>query len=87
MEMDPLRKTNQNLFIIDYDIPRKPQSKRRAFYRRLAKIKHKMGLLGKMSTMSVLVTPDRALATQIYGLAKRYGRANLYTGFRKCDDE
>jgi len=87
METEPLRKTNQNLYIVDYDIPRKPQSKRRAFYRQLTKIKHKMGLLGKMSTMSVIVTPDRALAAQIYDLAKRYGTANLYTGFRKCDDE
>jgi len=87
METEPRRKTNQNLYIIDYDIPRNPQSKRRAFYRQLTKIKHKMGLLGKISTMSVLVTPDRATAMQIYDLAKKYGRTNLYTGFRKCDDE
>jgi len=87
MKTEPLRKTNQNLYIIDYDIPRKPQSKRRAFYRQLTKIKHKMGSLGKISTMSVLVTPDQALATQIYDLARKYGKANLYLGFRKGDDE
>jgi len=46
-----------------------------------------MGSLGKMSTMSVLVTADRALATQIYDLARKYGKANLYLGFREGDDE
>lgn len=87
METDPLKKTSQHFFIVDYDVPREPQSKRQAFYRQLSKIKQKMGLFGKMSTMSVVVTADRTLATEIYLLAKKYGRANLYLGFRKCDDE
>lgn len=87
METDPLEKTDQPLFIIDYDIPLEPQSKRRAFYRKLSKIKQKMGLFGKTSTLSVLITADRALAAQIYDLAKMYGRANLYRVFRRCDDE
>lgn len=87
METDPLKKTDQHFFIVDYDVPREPQSKRRAFYRKLSKIKQKMGLFGKMSTKSVLITTDKALAAQTYRLAKTYGRANIYFGVRKCEDE
>lgn len=88
METDQLKKTNQHLYIVDYDVPREPQSKRRAFYRRLSKLKEKINLFGKMSTKSVVTTTDRALATQIYNLAKTYGgKANFYFGFRKYDDD
>jgi len=87
MQTGSSKKVGRVFFIIDYDVPRLPQSKRRVFYRRLAKLKEKMGLFGKMSTMSVVITADRALATQIYNLAKKYGKANLYSGFSKCDDE
>lgn len=78
---------DNTLFIVDYDIPRRPQSKRRAFYRKLMKLKEKMGLFGKMSTMSVLITADPVMAREVYRLAKEYGSANLYSGFHKCDEK
>lgn len=87
MQTKSAKNKSSPVYIIDYDIPIRPLRKRRAFYRGLAKLKKQMGLFGKMSTMSVVVTADRTLATEIYLLAKKYGRANLYLGFRKCDDE
>jgi hypothetical protein len=81
---DDLLKRRQNLFIIDFDVPREPKSKRMAFYRQLTKIRKQMGLFGKMSTMSVLVTVDRHLAEKVYYLASQYGQANIYVG-RKLD--
>lgn len=87
MEKDRLKKNNQHLYIVDYDVPREPQSRRRAFYRQLSKLKEKMGLFGKISTNSVVVTTERVLATEVYNLAKTYGKANLYSGFYKRDGE
>ena len=84
MEEDLLRH-KRHLYIVDYDVPREPKSKRRAFYRHLAKIRKQMGLFGKMSTMSVLITIDRHLAEKVYYLASKYGRANIYVG-RKLDE-
>jgi hypothetical protein len=38
---------------------------------------------GEMNTMSVVITQNRILATQIYNLARQYGKANIYFGFPK----
>lgn len=88
MQKGSSKKIDQVLFIVDYDVPREPSSKRRTFYREMTKMKKKMGLFAKMSTMSVIVTTNRALATQIYHLVKTYGgKANFYSGFHRCGDE
>ena len=43
-----------------------------------------MGVFGRMSTQSVLITVDRNMADQVYGLALQYGEAHLYIG-KKLD--
>ena len=80
-----MNNTSGKLYIVDYDVPRCPQSKRRAFYRKMSKLKKEMGLFGKMSTMSVVTTTDSQMAKQIYDLARKYGNANLYVCFSKSD--
>lgn len=73
-----LKKSDQHFYIVDWDIPSEPTSKRRAFYRHLEKLKLNLGLFSKMSTKSVLVTIDRRLAQRVYNLASQYGVANIY---------
>ena len=72
--------TDRIIYIVDYDIPRLPQSRIRAFYRQMAKLKARMALFGKMSTQSVVITSDRALAEQVFSLAVSYGKGNIYVG-------
>jgi len=72
------KKSNHLLYLVDWDVPREPQSHRRAFYRYLEKLKLQMDLFGRMSTKSVLVTTDQRLAEKIYRLACQFGVANIY---------
>ena len=74
------------LYLVDWDVPVQPKSKRRAFYRHLKELMKKMGLFGEMSTESVLITVDRRLAEKVYFLASQYGQANFYVGW-KLDEE
>jgi len=64
------------VYIIDWDISL--TKNRRQFYRKLAKLRAKMNLHGRMSTMSVLVTRDEHLARRVFELVIKYHRANLY---------
>jgi len=49
------------------------------FYRGLKKIRKEMQLEGQMSTMSVLITVDRELASRVYELARAFtDRVHLY---------
>ncbi len=62
-------------FIVDWDIPTKC---RRMFYYHLKKIRLKYEIQGTMSTASVMHTDDRKLAEDVFNLATKYGKANLY---------
>jgi len=65
---------SNKVFIVDYDIP---VERRGAFYKALERLRKRLGI-HKWSTMSVLITEDYHLAIQVYRLANRYGRANLW---------
>ncbi len=65
------------VFIVDYDIP--ITKNRFRFYRDLKRLKEKTGLYGSMSTQSVLVTYDEALARRVFALASRFTlRVHIY---------
>jgi len=74
---------NENIFwIVDWDIPL--TRNRYRFYRDLAKLKKELGLHGKMSSMSVLITVDGHLAHRVYELATRYAsRVSIYRGVKE----
>ena len=74
---------NENIFwIVDWDIPL--TRNRYRFYRDLAKLKKELGLHGKMSSMSVLITTDGYLAHRVYELASRYAsKINIYRGVKE----
>jgi len=62
-------------YIVDWDIP---MEKRRMFYYHLNKIKDAWGILGSMSSMSVMTVLDKDLALEVFNLASRYGRSSIY---------
>jgi len=70
--------TGVTYWVIDWDIPRKPSSRRRQFYRRLWKLRDAHVDPGFTSSFSVLVTMDECLAKDIFELAKQYGRTRLF---------
>jgi len=66
-----------DVWIVDWDIPVGPH--RFGFYRELRRLRKRLGLVGRMSTMSVLITQDRQLALAVFELAARYTeRVHLY---------
>jgi len=65
------------VWIVDWDIP--VGAMRFGFYRALRRLRRELGLVGRMSTMSVLITQDRELAWRVYHLVLRYTeRAHIY---------
>jgi len=65
------------VWIVDWDIPVGPM--RFGFYREMKRLRKELGLVGRMSTMSVLITEDEDLAWRVYHLALRYTkRAHIY---------
>ena len=67
------------IYIVDWDLP--VGNSRHGFYRALARLRNELGLHGSMSTMSVLITKDENLASQVYELAKKYAkRVHMYVG-------
>ncbi|MEM2370581.1 MAG: hypothetical protein QXH51_06735 [Candidatus Bathyarchaeia archaeon] len=63
------------IYIVDWDIP---EEKRFLFYYYLKKIKRKYRLSVTISTYSVVKVNDEKLAREIFELASKYGKANLY---------
>ena len=61
-------------FLIEYDIP---LEKRFAFYKALQRLKQRTQRFFT-STASVVILDDEGLAWQVYRLAKRYGKANIW---------
>lgn len=70
--------TTGTVWMIDYDIPQKPESRRRQFYRQRAKICAKQHTNVILSTNSVLVCRSLELAKAMYDLASEYGKAHLH---------
>jgi len=71
--------SEDTIYIVDWDLP--VGNSRRAFYRKLARLKEELGLHGQMSSMSVLITKDENLASQVYELAEKYTkRVHMYVG-------
>jgi len=69
------------IYIVDWDIPRRPASDRLRFYRALQRLCSEAGAtIWDRSTMSVLKTPSRDLAFQVFNLVKGVegGRGNIY---------
>jgi len=66
-----------DVWIVDWDIP--VGSRRFGFYRELRRLRERLGLVGRMSTMSVLITQDYQLALAVFSLAAQYTeRVHLY---------
>jgi len=75
-EKERTRVTTQIMWICDWDIP---VGDRFRFYRALRRLKKELGLQGAMSSMSVLVTSDKVLASRVYNLALAFSsRVHLY---------
>lgn len=69
------------VWVVDYDIPVEPKSKRMAFYRGLWRIMREHGITKSgRSTQSVWIIDDEQIARQIHDHASGYGRSNLYNG-------
>lgn len=66
------------VWIVEYDIPVEPASKRRAFYRAVHKELEAKKIKWKWTGRSVIVTPKKELAQTIHELAKQYGKSHLY---------
>ncbi len=67
------------IYLVDYDIPREPASKRMRFYRKFRDLRRKHKLfMSKFSTRSVFYTRNKAVAADVYNLASKYGRSHLY---------
>ncbi|KYK34341.1 MAG: hypothetical protein AYK18_14295 [Theionarchaea archaeon DG-70] len=65
------------VYIVDYDIPKDPPSKRVQFYRDLKEVNGQCNF----STMSVICTEEKELAEAVYWLVTAYGRrVNMYEG-------
>ena len=73
----------QTVWIVDWDIPLEPHSRRRAFYRALKKLRKGFGLEGSLSTASVLIVEDEELAWKVYELASSHGRSNIYQAIQR----
>jgi len=71
-----------SVYIVDYDIPRDPPSKRVQFYRNLKKVNGQCNF----SIMSVIYTEEREVAAEaVYWLVTAYGgRVNMYKGKEIC---
>jgi len=69
-------------YVVNYDIPLRPQARRRAFYRRLHEILRKHKITSDRSTASVWILDRREVAEEIHNLAASFGVSNLYTAFR-----
>jgi len=64
-------------WLIEWDISLSKD--RFKFYRALRRLKRERGLMGSMSTMSVLITEDEELAFQVYDLALMFAdRVHIY---------
>ena len=74
------------LCIVDYDIPERPSSKRREFYRRRSQLYANQHKQIVSSTASVLVCRNSALAKSVYELASKYGKAHLYRVFPEASN-
>ena len=67
------------LYIVDYDIPEEPASKKVQFYRDLKKIRQYQS--SDYSTLSVFRTEDECLAEAVYFLVVAYnGSVHMYKG-------
>ena len=69
-------------WVVDYDIPVQPHSKRRAFYRALHRILREHEITADRSTQSVWIMDNKGIAEEIHTLALSYGRSHLYTATR-----
>jgi len=65
-------------WIVDYDIPSEPASKRQQFYRKLTRILEKMNVEKDWSTQSVVIVKDEEVAKAVHALARAYGMSHLY---------
>jgi hypothetical protein len=66
-----------SVYIVDYDIPREPASKRVQFYRHL----RKMSIEPEYSTRSVFRTGEKELAEALYWLVVAHGGTiSMYKG-------
>lgn len=72
--------TRETVWIVDYDLSM--SNSRRQFYREVKGLMRELGLMGSLSTYSVVVVKDEELARAVYALASRYGKAHLYKGER-----
>ncbi len=70
--------SEKNVWIVEYDIPVEPASKRRAFYRAVHRELDAKKIRWKWTGRSVIVTPNKDLAQIIHNLAKQYGKSHLY---------
>lgn len=69
--------SGDTVWIVDWDIPL--TKNRFRFYRALRKLKKELGLMGKMSSMSVLIMEDRELAFRVYDLAVMFAdKVHIY---------
>jgi len=75
---EPPSSESERVWVVDWDIPAADKAARQRFYRRLRYIWLNYYGDTRMSTMSVLITDEEDLAREVYQLARRFGRANLY---------
>lgn len=66
------------MWIVDYDIPQNPASRRRQFYRRRQRVCAAQHGHIAYSTNSVLLCRTKALAVAVHDLANEYGKSHLY---------
>ena len=69
------------MWLVDYDLPKKPAYNRVKFHRYLKKVLEKLnGEHIKYSSMSVVITTSRELAEEIHELAKKFNatRTGVY---------
>jgi len=72
--------TPETVWIVDYDL--RMANSRRQFYREAKRLMRELGLMGSLSTYSVVVVNDEELARAVHALASKYGRAHLYKAER-----
>jgi len=65
---------SESRYLIEYDIP---TERRYAFYKALQRLKQRTQRFFT-STASVVILDDEGLAWQVYKLAKKYGKANIW---------
>jgi hypothetical protein len=73
-EKKPRKKKNEEIYLIDFDIPQKNKKCRQKFYRKINKPEFKVD----KSTKSVLLTSNKKKAKAINRKASSCGKSNIY---------